>query len=263
MKPIDIVITFHIKDEKNLKYTVNSIRQFVQFSNIYIVTKIENYEIVDNLNCKFINENIIGSDLCKEILNEKRGGWYLQQILKLYAFNFVTTQNYLVIDADTVILKNLVFIQNNKPLYLINYHVFEPYFKGINYLLGIDNELDFSFISHHMIFDKEIVKQLIYEIELYTKTNWINAILNILYKNDKNISFSEFETYGNFLLNKNVEITYRKLHTIDIPIKPNIFLIKLYSYKYDMISFHNYSWASNSVFYRIIKTIKYFFLFFR
>jgi hypothetical protein len=105
MSPLDIVITFHIKDEKNLKFTINSIRKYLFYSKIFIITNIENYDIVNKLKCEFINENIIGEDLYINIIKENRGGWYLQQILKLFAHNFVTTENYLVIDADTVILK--------------------------------------------------------------------------------------------------------------------------------------------------------------
>jgi hypothetical protein len=114
-----------------------------------------------------------------------------------------------------------------------------------------------------MIFNKNIVNQLINEIEFHSKTTWINAIVNILYKMNENISFSEFELYGNYIIRKNINFKFRNLHTIDLPIKPNYFFIKLYSFRYDMISFHNYSWAINKLIYRILKYIKYFILFFR
>ena len=263
MNPLDIVITFHIKDEKNLKFTINSIRKNILHSKIFIITNFENYDIINNLKCVFINENIIGEDLYNNIIKENRGGWYLQQILKLFAHNFVSTENYLVIDADTVILKKIDFFEDNFPLLVVNNQIFYPYFNVIKYLLNITNELNFSFISHHMVFNKNIVKQLINEIEFHSKTTWINAIVNILYKKNQNISFSEFETYGNYIISKNIKFKFRNLHTIDLPIKPNYFFIKLYSFRYDIISFHNYSWTNNKIIDRILKYIKYIILFFR
>jgi hypothetical protein len=58
-------------------------------------------------------------DTIKSYINNNRSGWYLQQLIKLYAGSVIKDilDNYLVIDADTFFFKPTTFFKNNKPLY--------------------------------------------------------------------------------------------------------------------------------------------------
>ena len=113
-----------------------------------------------------------------------------------------------------------------------------------------------------MLFNKKIVLELLNEIEKNTGLDWIQSIFNICKLNDSNISFSEFETYGNYLVKKNINFNERRFNMIDIPLRPNNFLIWLYSGKFQMISFHKYSWKNDGIFKQALKYFKYSLMYF-
>ena len=65
-----------------------------------------------------------------------RNGWYLQQLLKLYAGIVIPgiLDRYLVIDSDTFFLKPTTFIENDKCLYNYGTEYHEGYFQHISRL---------------------------------------------------------------------------------------------------------------------------------
>ena len=162
----DIIICVGPKDleilTKQIKYTKKNI---IGYRNIYIISYNPNIS-VDN--CIIINENIFPftiNDVIKYHGKNERNGWYLQQILKLYAGFIIPNilDKYLVIDCDTFFIQPTIFSINNKCLYNIGneYHI--PYFIHMNKLHPLlkKNNKYISGICHHMIFDKKIFKKII------------------------------------------------------------------------------------------------------
>jgi hypothetical protein len=49
---------------------------------------------------------------------------------------------------------------------------------------------------------------------------------------------------------------------LDIPLRPNKFLIWLYSGKFQMISFHKYSWKNDGIIKKSLKYVKYIYYYF-
>jgi hypothetical protein len=97
---------------KQIQYTRKNI---LGYRNIYLVSK-NTLEIDD---CIQISETIYPFTIntVEEILGKSpRNGWYLQQLLKLYAGKIIPgiLEKYLVLDSDTFFLKPTTFIQNNK-----------------------------------------------------------------------------------------------------------------------------------------------------
>ena len=102
--------------EKQIKYTQKNI---IGYRNIYLICYDPSISIQG---CITINENIFPFNIdtvSKYHGKLERNGWYLQQLLKLYAGKIIPNilDKYLVIDSDTFFLKPTTFLQDNKCLY--------------------------------------------------------------------------------------------------------------------------------------------------
>lgn len=191
-----------------------------RFRNLLVITARENFGFFSNIlkigsRLRLIDEGSVipGIDakslaqfLLEQNSNSKRAGWYLQQFLKMGICNFVDiADHYLIWDADTVLLKPVDFFANGK--ILINpateYHA--PYFETYRKILGMERLSPVSFISEHMMIKTSFMKELIVAIELQTSSYafWVWKILHAIPREHLSSSgFSEYETYGNFVLNK-------------------------------------------------------------
>ncbi|MBO5620893.1 MAG: hypothetical protein J5959_04620 [Butyrivibrio sp.] len=151
------------------------------------------------------------ADRMKHILNGRelpRGitGWYYQQFLKMqYAF-LCEDQYYMTWDGDTIPCRKLdMFMEENgKPFFDLKHEFHKEYFDTMGVLLpGFTKAIGRSFISEHMLFNAEYMKELIAEIENNTEIPGIRFWEKILHviPEDKiqSSAFSEFETYGTFV----------------------------------------------------------------
>jgi hypothetical protein len=208
---------------------------------------------------EFVDENklINGLDLLKvkSILKERinscdRSGWYFQQFLKMGYSYLCTEEAYIVWDADTIPLNGISLIdkKTNKFLFTMKKEFHKPYFNTINKLFDgyISKFNEKSFIAEHMIIDKKIMLEMIEKIENNKRLKGNKFYEKILYaidKNDLNKSgFSEFETYGNFVMrfHKN-KYRFRELKTLREGIKylgenPTEKKLKWAKESYDIIS---------------------------
>lgn len=134
----------------------------------------------------------------------KRNGWYLQQLLKLYAGEVIPNilDKYLVIDSDTFFLKPTTFVENNKCLYNYGTEYNLPYFEHMKKLDENLTKMDDkkSGICHHMIFENKYINQLISKIEKNHNDLFYNVFLKLVKKEEKS-GASEYEIYFNYMLN--------------------------------------------------------------
>jgi hypothetical protein len=117
-----------------------------------------------------------------------------------FSFDLISeTENYLVIDADTILTKSQVYENDGKFVLLISdeYHI--PYFNNYYKLTGQVPKSKLSSVTHSMLFNKTILNNLKSHIEEYNKLNWIDSIISNIDKNELS-GFSEFETYGLWVL---------------------------------------------------------------
>ncbi|MBD1420247.1 DUF6492 family protein [Sphingobacterium chuzhouense] len=133
----------------------------------------------------------------------KRTGWYFQQFLKMHAHQFVSANYYLIWDADTIPLQPIHFFDAYNHILIHpgkEYH--QPYFETLNNLLHLTKQVPYSFISEHMMVDKQEMKNLLDTIHFYNPSFcWPLAILkNIEKQHLAHSGFSEYETFGNFLV---------------------------------------------------------------
>lgn len=203
---VDVIIPVIDKDFEILPLCINSLKKYClnKIDKIYVVSnskKIREYCINNNL--QFVEENnIIPKNIQdKQILNkngEDRSGWLKQQLIKLSG-EIGENRFYLVIDADHVLLKEHIFLTSDKKtVFYVSEEYNEPYYDFLNKIWGEKKINNFSYVSHKMLFDKKVLKELKIEIEQKFSESWIDIILNNL-KTESGSFFSEYELYGNFL----------------------------------------------------------------
>lgn len=227
----EIIIMVTSNKLEILKKSIYYIRKNIDSKRICIISSKKNKSFIESLEgVHFIDEDKIINGLTIESVREmvekrggakERAGWYYQQFLKLGWAYRCPYKYYLAIDADTFPLHKIDFI-DEKGTYLftqkIEYH--KPYFESIDALFHgkLKKMVDFSFIAEHMAFDCEIVKEMIADIESGNKDrgkHFYEIILNAIDEKDISKSgFSEFETYGNYVIKNHPEIaSNRKLRT--------------------------------------------------
>lgn len=218
MNIFDIVISIGPNDKdiiyQQLEYTKKNI---IGYRNIYLIS----YDptiFIDG--CITIDEKIFPFTIETVIKFHKksyRNGWYLQQLLKLYAGLVIAniSEKYLVIDSDTFFLKPTIFIENNKCLYNYGYEYHIPYFE---HMLLLDKDLvkvdkNKSGICHHMMFEIQYINELINKIERNHDDKFYNVFLKLVSDTHKDCSgASEYEIYYNYMLrNHDDKIIIREL----------------------------------------------------
>ena len=212
----------------NIQY--NSIN-VVGKKNIYVITHDRNLKRDD---CIIVHESVFPFSVTdiKKATSEKRYGWYLQQLLKLYAHAVITnlSEHYLVIDCDTIFLKPTVFFENEIPLYNYsheNHSVYFDHLRRINPCLT--KQIKESGICHHMMFSKNILKELFAFVESnYNQQFGVNysfweIMISEIDPNHINFSgYSEYELYFNYILQfhrdkmKIRELAWKNSNTLDL-----------------------------------------------
>jgi hypothetical protein len=239
----DIVIPIGPNDinvcRNQIKYTKLNV---IGYRNIYLISVDPTFK---SNNCITINENIFPfskEDIVKYHGNTTRQGWYLQQLIKLYAGIVIPgiLDKYLVIDADTFFLKPTRFIENDKCLFNISNAYHKPYFE---HMFKLHNSLEkqienVSGICHHMIFDTNCIKQLFELVENeYNDVFWNVFLQSVHIKDYEYSGASEYELYFNYML---------KYHRDKMEIRPLNWkeisnIAEIYSYSdFDYVTCHWY-----------------------
>jgi hypothetical protein len=219
---------------KQIEYTKKNV---IGYRNIYIVTN--NYDNLQIDGCKIINEDIFPfkmSDIACYFIHHNgkcnRNGWYLQQLLKLYA-GFIIEElldNYLIIDSDVFFLKPTEFYMNSKYVFTISDENHIPYFKHMEKTHPtFTKQINSSGISHHMLFNKQIIKEIFELVEnLHSKPFWVVFIEMVDEHKNHHIRVtesgaSEYELYFNYMIQKHKDsICIRSLNWSNKPHNYNI-----------------------------------------
>ena len=191
------------------------VRYFENLNTIYLITSLRNVSKLTRAtkqcsNCIVLDEDSILSGLkfknIQKIIVSRggdkfRSGWYFQQLIK-YAFaqSIYSREYYLSWDADTLPLTNISFFEGNNICFNPKKEYHKEYFVTINKLLGFGKVYEKSFISEHMLFSRNIVCEMLDEIEKRSQKgdNWIDIILDACDFKYHTYDFSEFETYGSY-----------------------------------------------------------------
>lgn len=155
----------------------------------------------------------------------QRNGWYLQQLLKLYAGLVIPgiLERYLVIDSDTYFLRPTSFVDDKtgKCLYNFGSEHHGPYFKHMGKLhRSLERQQEHkSGICHHMMFETKYIREMfdMIETEHNGKPFWRIFLQTVKPGNYGTNPIdasgaSEYEIYFNYLLKYHAnEIVVRAL----------------------------------------------------
>lgn len=214
----DLVVPIVKKDLESFNMALKYWMKYLPIKRIVLVGK---KDIEREVN-KYGTENIIFFDeeqllpyneVCRAIEmvsdNEKckrRTGWYLQQFLKMKYATICQDEYYLIWDSDTIPLKPIIMFDGEVPFFDVKMEFQKAYFDTISKLFdGCNKIIEKSFISEHMIIKCEIMCELIDNIEKNTSltgNTWVEKIINSIDVEVLSESgFSEFETYGTYVVN--------------------------------------------------------------
>lgn len=209
----DIVVCVGPNDKEIVHDTIcYAKKNIIGYRNIYLISYDPHIKIPDTIT---IDEKIFPfqkHDIERHYINSDRTGWYLQQLLKLYAGKTIPgiLENYLVLDADTYFLRPTRFIIDGKYMFTVSDEYNSKYFEHMNRLnKNLSKSHPLSGISHHMILNTRIIDEMMNTVGEPFWKKFINAITK-----ETNFSgTSEYEIYFTYmLLYHKDKMTIRKLH---------------------------------------------------
>jgi len=224
---LDVVIPAHVKDIETLELCIEYIKEnVIDVGEVFVISK---DKLTDNAGWIPENSFPFSLDDVSDIIGKHwRTCWYYQQILKLYACETQEnlSDNYLVMDSDTIFLRPTKFIDGDVAFFNTGKEYYPPYFEHMKKLVpGLDRQTDKSGITHHMVFSKDILDSLKTGVKDIFGVPFWKAFLECTLGNFETIigdqshegqgRASEYEIYFNYCLSRYPDrIHVRKLNSI-------------------------------------------------
>ncbi len=216
MKQVYDVIVPMTKDNLPVfRLNVKRMRTYLDCKRIIVIGAEELREESKKLGVEFLNEDQLYEGMTlgaiKAYMTERTGkasrsGWYFQQFLK-YAYAFVCEDEYYIVwDSDTIPLHPISHFQNGKPVFTKKEEMEPPYFETLDRMFAgeVKRYEDFSFICENMIFSVKIMKEMLENLmnqpQLSGDSFWKRILSAVSDENLPGSGFSEFETYGNYVM---------------------------------------------------------------
>lgn len=253
--PVDVVIACHEKDIVILPLCIKNVRLYVKNVRRVIVVSEKQFtqeaEWFDESCMPFSKKSIaeefssIDPNFKQDQAKIKRVGWYFKQIMNFYAAFVIPeiSSNLLILDADTVFLKPVDFVdENGIMLHAPGTEYYPAYFAHMQrFLPGLKKVFEqHSGISHHMLFQRSILEDLFNLVESHHKIEFWRAYCRCV--DVKEIGFSgaaDYEIYFNFVLMRTNQIKLRPLEWANITKRSEI--IPHQDKGYAFVSWHSYS----------------------
>ena len=186
------------------------------------------------------------------IYTDKRAGWYFQQFLKMGYANICQDEAYVVWDADTVPVRKVGFVDEaGRYQFSLREEYNIRYFDTLRTLLGLEKVEKESFIVENMIFDVVLMRELLAKIEANTALDgtvfWEKIIYAVKEEDLKGSGFSEFETYGTYVMTLHPgRYSTRHLRTLRsgkniLGAQPSEEMLEWAGQSYDLVSMEKFS----------------------
>jgi hypothetical protein len=215
--PLDVIIPCGPKDVQMLPVCVEGVRRFVTHPIKRVIVVTDNVSLVSKVLPKDFQAQVVHENdwLAHLSLQHKIRGGVLQQLIKLEARRHVELDHFLVVDADTCILKPRAFKLKRK--YILRYtdSYERKYDHAIrSFMPGIPREA-VSFVAHHMLFNRHILTNFIARWQQNCGRNWIECAIDL--DNKTLFSFSEYELYANSLISAHPDkVCYEYWRGVDV-----------------------------------------------
>jgi hypothetical protein len=221
----DIVIPLGPNDTKHFALQLEHTRKYViGYRRIYIVAFDPSViPPVDDTSIIVVPESVF--PFSKNTVSvyhgaNSRNGWYFQQLLKMYAWAYLDglLDRYLVVDADTFFVNPTRFeTGDGKCLYNFAHEYHPPYFEHMARLAPVfTRTYELSGICHHMLFETNVVKEIIRQVEAEHKgKRFWEAFLECVKKELQHgigSGASEYELYFHYIMKTRLdEVEIREL----------------------------------------------------
>ena len=154
-------------------------------------------------------------------LDHNRFGWYYQQLKQLYLYlaqPFVL-DNYITMCTDVFFNKELPFFEGDTPIYTYGHET--PHVHYFQHMRRLHPQLRCfdgrSAISHHSIFNRQVLLDLFCEVKSHTgKEFWEAFLCNVDPQQRLLSGAAEYEIYFNFMRLKGVNIVTRDPDYLDM-----------------------------------------------
>lgn len=248
LEMLPIVISQAIKCSENEVSKVTVITRTSDFNKCF--ETIESLKL--SINWEVLDENLQISETVRaktKIVFGTRYGWVLQQFL---AVNFMLSskaEGILLVNADTILLRKMTWLNVEKVQPLMastEYHA--PYYELLSKLIGSPIHPRFTFITHHMLFQPTIFREIFVHWEISSLENLLERVLLNMNSDNQSPMCVEFELYaqGTLLLHpERVELkkfcntTWKRTQTNLI--KLNQVIENNKSASWNSISLHDYA----------------------
>jgi len=200
----DVLIPYHEKDSSILPFCIQSIQQYAEgVKTIYVVSAndpdVEDVTWFPESRLPFTKD-----DVAKYITCSKRIGWYYQQLIKLYLYEYLpTANNVLILDSDVILRKPISFFTADGRICLApNDENHLPYFTHMEKLIpGLTKLTPYSGVSHHMMTSREHIHKLLSHIErIHGRPAWIALLELVDPAHHDGSGMSEYEILFNYCL---------------------------------------------------------------
>lgn len=207
---VDLLITLIDKDVMIAVKCIESVKlhSLNRIRNVYIVAPdtIKIRDFCKRHDCKFIDEDLVSPYTSKELLSkgigQQRVGWIKQQLIKLNSDNLTSLlDRYLIMDADTILLKKQFFSKDNYDVLKFSDEFHFLYKISSKLILGNFFYSFKSFIAHHQLIQKTTLSEMKLHISNLHKKEWYDVFIETAIKNSNYVS--EYELYAQYcIINK-------------------------------------------------------------
>jgi len=169
---MDVVLCIGPNDSAVAAACIESIRTNIQHRFIVCIVP-PGFKALPIPDTRWVCEEVFPfkkSDIDIQLGHPERSGWYLQQLLKIYAPLVLTqlSDTFLIVDADVVFHRPVTFVRDNRIQFNVGteYHI--PYFEHMEGLLTSLRKLSgASGICHLMPMKRHIVGSLVSKVETH------------------------------------------------------------------------------------------------
>jgi hypothetical protein len=253
MGAIDIVIPCIGKDVANLPLVIDSAISKIRntIGKIFVIGPDDSIirSVAEECKAIWLDEaSVVGipiSSIDYYPEGRDRRGWLYQQLIKLSADTLGDSEYLLLLDSDTIFIRDIVFTSAGKVLVHFSDEYHEPYYATLKRLLPkLQKHFHHSFVCHQFCISRKHLHEVKEAIEKESGLDWKTAIMKSIDKNEFS-SFSEYETLGNFMMaNHASEVVLE--HFLNYSTDRNIWdkhvlLRRIAPMLYKSVSFHSYN----------------------
>jgi hypothetical protein len=156
----------------------------------------------------FGDEEVLGENLIQDLRSAfgPRAGWLIQQIIKVEMILSSKKIATLLIDADTVLTKDRIWLDEFGIQILCPSEEFNPSYYDALRKIGLQPNENYSFISHHMLIQTNVLREFFEQVGLLDTY----ALVKYVIENHSNQTLSpislDYELYAQYMLSAHLDL---------------------------------------------------------